>query len=377
MEVWIRQGMAYRAFSDRPTPFPVPGWMWDRELGLGLYDQRMQYIQRIDELGFDGLIFTEHHYGPNGGLTPSPNLMIAAASQVTERIKLITMGIILSLHAHPVRVAEETAMLDNLSHGRLVAGFISGNAESHYAYSMPPQEGRARQREAFDLIVKAWTEENPFPWHGEFFHYDCVSILPRPLQAPYPPAWTTAGSAESLEWAAQHQIGLIGSGPTPQATQTLDYYQRYAEAECAWTPGPQDRGLARELYLAPTMAQARRTVDEVILGDRAHAYPEQFVPPELDQLERAKYTARSHAYLGGAREGRRARAGRSFEEIVERGVYLVGDPDAVARQILRQREESNTNVLVIRPEMASLSVDEVTRMMELFAREVLPVIQRA
>jgi len=83
MELWVRQGMAYRCQTSGPMPFPVPGWMWDRELGRDLYKRRMRYIRGVDQLGYDGIIFTEHHYGPNGGLTPSPHITVAAASQVT------------------------------------------------------------------------------------------------------------------------------------------------------------------------------------------------------------------------------------------------------------------------------------------------------
>ena len=93
MEVWIRQSMAYHPHVDGPMPYPVPGWMWDRELGQQLYKERMPFIQRMEDVGFDGIIFTEHHYGPNGGLTPSPMIALAAATQVTEQIKLVTMGI--------------------------------------------------------------------------------------------------------------------------------------------------------------------------------------------------------------------------------------------------------------------------------------------
>src|SRR5437762_4185373 len=125
MQLWVRQGMAYRSQEKGPMPFPVPGWMWDGELGLDLYRQRMRYIRGVDELGFDGIIFTEHHYGPNGGLTPSPHITVAAATQITSHINLITMGIILAAHGHPVRVAEEISMIDNLSDGRHIVGFIS------------------------------------------------------------------------------------------------------------------------------------------------------------------------------------------------------------------------------------------------------------
>lgn len=373
MEVWIRQSMPYRTQTEGPMPFPVPGWMWDRELGEKLYADRMPYIRRVDELGFDGIIFTEHHYGPNGGLTPSPLITLAAATQVTERIKLVTMGIALALYPHPVRVAEELAMVDNLSHGRLVVGLISSGAQSLYAYSVSPTEEPDRYHEAYDLVIKAWTEENPFEWHGDYYDYECVSILPRPLQEPYPPIWTTAARAESLEWAAQHRIGLVASGATASAKETLDYYQTHAENHCGWTPSAEYRGLAREFYIAPTMAEVQEVVDGLITRDREDAYPHMFEHPRLVELQREKYTQSSYAYRGG---GERRRLGRSLEGM-RQGNYLLGDPESLTKEILSQRKECNANVLIIRPEMGHMSLEQVADRLELFAREVLPVVQEA
>src|SRR6266516_7016115 len=113
VEVWFRQTATSYNVTDEPMPFPVPGSLWDRARGAQLYKKRMHFIRRLDELGFDTIIFTEHHYGPNGRLMPSPTVLMAAATQVTERIKLATMGITLALHPQPVRVAEELAMIDN------------------------------------------------------------------------------------------------------------------------------------------------------------------------------------------------------------------------------------------------------------------------
>jgi len=373
MEVWIRQSMPYRTQPGGPMPFPVPGWMWDRQLGEQLYSDRMKYMRRVDELGFDGLIFTEHHYGPNGGLTPSPTVMLSAATQVTERIKLVTMGIALALYPHPVRVAEELAMIDNLSHGRLVVGLISSGAQSLYAYGLSPTEEPSLYHEAYDLITRAWTEENPFEWHSEHYNYECVSILPRPLQVPHPPVWTTAARAESLEWAAQHHIGLIASGPTEQCAETLAYYQRYAENECGWTPTASDRGLAREFFLAPTMDEVDRVLGELVSHDREDAYPGRFEHPRLAELHKEKYTPRSYAYRS-SREHRRL--GRSLEG-QRQGAYLVGDPESMIEQILEQQTACNANVLIIRPEMGHMSLDEVADRLDLFAREVLPAIRDA
>jgi alkanesulfonate monooxygenase SsuD/methylene tetrahydromethanopterin reductase-like flavin-dependent oxidoreductase (luciferase family) len=372
MEVWIRQSMPYHR-EEGPTPFPVPGWMWDRQKGERLYAERMQYIRRVDELGFDGIIFTEHHYGPNGGLTPSPTVAMAAATQVTERIKLVTMGIALALYPHPVRVAEELAMIDNLSGGRLVVGYISSGGQSLYAYNVPVAEERERYHEAYELINKAWTEENPFEWHSEYFDYKCVSILPRPVQVPHPPIWTTATAKESIEWAAEKHISLISHGPTTECAERLGYYRSYAEKECSWAPDPANTAIAREFYIAPTRAKLDEMVDHVFGRDRENAYSFIFEEPNLRELERGRAQLRSYDYLSS---GRAFRGADATTHGMESGQFLAGVPDTLTERIVAQQKATGAGVLVIRPEMGDMPMQEVGDGLELFAREVLPVVHQ-
>jgi alkanesulfonate monooxygenase SsuD/methylene tetrahydromethanopterin reductase-like flavin-dependent oxidoreductase (luciferase family) len=373
MEVWIRQSMAYHWREDSPTPFPVPGWMWDRGRGEQLYTDRMHFIRHVDELGFDGIIFTEHHYGPNGGLTPSPLIALAAATQVTSHIKLATMGIALALYPHPIRVAEELAMIDNLSHGRLVVGFISSGGQSLYAYNVPVEGERERYHEAYDLIVKSWTEENPFEWHGDHFDYRCVSILPRPLQTPHPPVWTTATSAESLQWAAEHHIGLISHGPTTECAERLDYYRDHAKSSGGWTPAPADTGIAREFYIGPTKAAVEEMVEKVFRTDRENAYSFIFEAPNLAELERERYTHRTYDYLTS---GKAFRGSDATAHGRETGQFLIGDPDSLLEQIKHQQQTTGAGVLVIRPELGNMPLSEVEDGLTLFAREVLPTVHK-
>jgi len=297
MEVWIRQSAAYYYSDDEPTPFPVPGWMWKYDQGPQRYADRMRYIRKLDELGFDAVIFTEHHQGPNGGLMPSPMVLMSAATQVTERIKLATMGISLSLYPHPVRVAEELAVIDNLSNGRLVPGFISGTPQNLYSYNVNVAEERERYHEAYDLIVKAWTEPEPFEWHSEYYDYPCVSILPRPVQRPYPPVWTTATSSESIQWAAHKQISFISHGPTGEAAERLAYYQSYASEHCGWNPTAENLGIAREFYIGPTMAKVDEMVNEVFEQDRVHAITAREDNRNLREIDRERAARRSYDYL--------------------------------------------------------------------------------
>ncbi|MBV9598915.1 MAG: LLM class flavin-dependent oxidoreductase [Chloroflexi bacterium] len=381
MQVWFRQTAPYyHASADgSPTPFPVPGWMWDRSRGQQLYTDRMRFIRRLDELGFDGIIFTEHHSGPNGGLMPSPIALMAAASQVTERAKLISMGVMLSLYPHPVRVAEELALVDNLSHGRLVPGFISATAQNLYAYNVSPDEERARYHEAYDLIVKAWTAPEPFEWHSEYYQYPCVSILPRPVQQPHPPTWTTAVAQESIQWAARKHMGFMSHGPTAECAERLAYYRAFAADQCEWSPCPADLGISRELYVAPSTtrlneAQIDELITDVFEADAAHEFGFMQRDMRLQAINRQRETVRSYEYLHTAAQPFHGAA--NSVEGRRSGQFLAGDPETLIEDIIAQQQTTGAGVLVIRNEVGAIDLPRALEGLELFAREVLPVIQR-
>jgi alkanesulfonate monooxygenase SsuD/methylene tetrahydromethanopterin reductase-like flavin-dependent oxidoreductase (luciferase family) len=373
VEVWFRQTAPYYGTEDEPTPFPVPGWMWQRERGPALYRERMRFIRRMDELGFDGIIFTEHHAGPNGGLMPSPIVLLAAASQVTERIKLATMGITLALYPHPLRVAEELAVIDNLSGGRLVPGFISGTPQNLFAYNVAPEEERERYHEAYDLIVKAWTADEPFEWHSKYYDYECVAILPRPFQQPHPRAWTTATSRESIEWAATKRMGFMSHGPTVECANRLTYFQQYAERECGWSPSPADLGIARELYVVPSRIDIDARIRELFEADRAHAFTHRATHARLRAIDAERYKVRSYDYLTAVDSPFQG-AAMTVEGRCS-GQFLAGDPDAITEEIIAQQQATGAGVLVVRSELGSISLAEALDGLELFAREVLPVVR--
>jgi len=374
VKVWVRQQMAYMHPDHSPMPFPVPGWMWDRERGQRLYADRLAFVQRMDALGLDGLVFTEHHFGPNGGLTPSPLIMLSAAAGVTRHVNLVTLGVVLSLYGHPVRVAEELAMVDNISGGRLAVGLISAGAQNLYAYGMAPEHERARYHEAFDLMVRAWTDDKPFAWHGEHYHYECVSILPRPLQDPHPPIWTVAASTESLQWAARNHIGIIASGNIDDSLRLIEYYRRFAETECGWAPGPESVGIAREICIASSEGAAKRLAERVLNGDRSDIVENIAASPQLVETGRAVRATKTYVYRPAATTSM-MRGGRS-EEGIAGGQFLVGTPASITERVLAQQAACNAGVLVLRAEMSDLPLDEVGDEFEIIARDVLPTLHQ-
>ena len=200
-------------YTDLPADFQQehPGvWvdvdsrLFDPAKAHAMYNEFLDELEFADAMGFDGICVNEHH--ANGyGLMPSPNLMAAALARRTRDAALIVMGNSLALYNPPLRVAEEFAMLDCISGGRLVAGFPVGTPmDTCFAYGQNPSQLRARYHEAHDLILRAWTEPDTFAWNGRYNQQRYVNPWPRPLQKPHPPIWIPGGgSVETWRWCAE------------------------------------------------------------------------------------------------------------------------------------------------------------------------------
>jgi alkanesulfonate monooxygenase SsuD/methylene tetrahydromethanopterin reductase-like flavin-dependent oxidoreductase (luciferase family) len=161
----------------------------------------------------------------------------------------------------------------------------------------------------------------------------------------------------------------------PEATGTLDYYQRYAEAECGWTPTAANRGLAREFFCAPTRAKLEEMVERSFSKPEPTAFTHRETNVHLRQLEQARAAIRTYDYR--TVDGPMFRGADRSVHGMETGQFLAGTPDTLTEAMLSQAKTANAGVMVIRPEAANLSLDEVADNMELFAREVLPVLHKA
>ena len=384
MQVWLFNIMMWPHAEGRDL-FPFPGQYYDRALGHAFYKEHLQLYQRADEWGYDGICFAEHHFGPNS-LSPSPNVMAAAVASRTSHAKLVLLGNCLPLHGHPVRVAEEIAMLDNLSDGRVVAGFIRGGFLEYYAYGVDITEGRARFEEAWELIMRAWTEDQPFEWRGQYYNYDAVSILPRPLQQPHPPVLMAAHTPDSLEWTARHRVALAASfGPTEILAQTFQYYRDYAQRECGWTPGPEHCMVSRQVYVAETNARAREEVEEHALTFYREIPVLKTYDGRLEAMRQANRTVRSASHYQKDAAPPAAAADKSptapvageftFERFQREGYSIIGDPDYVIAEMRRQQEILGVGTFRTYIPFGTMPVAQAQKSVELFAREVLPHVR--
>ena len=179
MKVSFFETVRYRAPGTTPREWPVPSGAYDRDAGAQAYQGMIERLEYVEELGFDWVSVSEHHYSPRI-LTPSPVVSAAYIAARLRKIKVALLGPIVP-QSNPVRVAEELAMLDNLAEGRLVVGLLRGTTNEYLTYDLNPKEARERADEGMELILSAWTEPQPFGWQGRYFQFRTVSVWPRPL----------------------------------------------------------------------------------------------------------------------------------------------------------------------------------------------------
>ena len=178
--------------------------LFDPRRAHHMYNDFMDELEFAAQCGFDAICVNEHH--SNGyGLMPSPNLIASSLARRTTDTAICVMGNSLALYNPPTRVAEEFAMIDCISGGRLIAGFPVGTPmDTCYAYGQNPSQLRDRYHEAHDLIMRAWTEADTFAFNGRFNQQRYVNIWPRPIQRPHPPIWIPGGgSMETWQWCAE------------------------------------------------------------------------------------------------------------------------------------------------------------------------------
>ena len=354
---------------------PVPSNFFDPIKGAANYAEHLDEMTYCEELGLDGVVFNEHHYSSYGTM-PSPNLIAAALSQRTKRIKIGVLGNILPLRNHPVRVAEEYAMIDCLSNGRLIAGFVRGIPAEYVWYGVNPEESRGRFQEAYDLIMTAWTN-SVWSFEGEFYKLKDCAIWPRPLQQPHPPIWIAARSAESIEWCVKRHLPCAQVYQTTgQIEDTFNYYRTKAK-EDGWAAQPDDFILCRHIYIDESNKKAREVAEPAMryfFSVYNRGFNDAINQTAADQQKLlAKLTSeRSFNYF---REGNRSRVDFStlgWDELIKSGYMIAGDPDSVARQIQDQMKQIGADHFMGMFHIGNLAHEKVIASLNLFKKEIMP-----
>lgn len=355
MKVSFFETARYRAPQALPNDWPAASGGYDPDAGARAYRDMIARLRYVEELGFDWVSVSEHHYSPRI-LTPSPIVAAAFIAGQLEKITIALLGPIVP-YSNPVRVAEELAMVDTMAGGRLVVGLLRGTANEALTYDLNPTEARERTDEGMELILKAWTEPHPFGWQGRHFQYRTVSIWPRPLQQPHPPTYALGTSRESCEFAARHRLGCgVSYGPFDVMAKSTRYY-REACARHGWEPTPEHVIYRANMILADTDEAAHAVL---------RAQPNE--PPFLlaPRVREAMATADARNIAGEARAPVTAALPTTF----------IGGPDTVIEQIRRCREVVGAGVIDLSLHLPGApDIEPLMRSLELFGTKVLPRVR--
>ena len=302
----------------------------ERRVSLAtVYARALDRIRIMEETGFDAVWLAEHHF-TGFSVCPSVHMLGVQAAAITKRLRIGT-AVSLAAFYHPLRLAEEVALLDVLSGGRVNWGAGRGFAKTEFdAFGVPGAESNERFREAVDVVLKAWTQER-ITYHGRYWHFDGVEVLPKPLQQPMPPVWMAASSDQAVEWAASQGHSILMDPHS--AIQDIGRKRRlYAERLAA--AGHSDKG--RDIPMARLVALADTREEAAEVARRGAGWLV------------ASYSGPQHAQQK-VMQAARDYAGMDPVEFYLDRVILHGTPDSVRDQILGLQEQIGLNYLMCAP----------------------------
>jgi alkanesulfonate monooxygenase SsuD/methylene tetrahydromethanopterin reductase-like flavin-dependent oxidoreductase (luciferase family) len=349
----------------------LPNSFYDPVKGHALYNRYLDELEMGEPLGFDGIGVNEHHQTAYG-MMPSPIVMAAALARRTKRVKIAILGSALPLREHPMTVAEEHAMIDVISGGRLISGFVRGIGAEYHTFGLNPAISHERFHEAHDLIVQAWTKPGPFPFTGKHYNLQYVNLWPRPYQQPHPPIWVPSqGSKETIDWASHpdHKYTYLQTfSPAKTVERYLQSYRDTAEAY-GYTAEDRQLGWAVPVYVADTDEQARREakVPFELFRNRLLKMPfEMLLPPGYTSRESLKKMMAGKASLT---------QDMTIDMAIDMGMIICGSPDTVRERITSYWNDMHFDNLLTMMHFGTLSAELTKNSMELFAAKVLPAIQ--
>jgi alkanesulfonate monooxygenase SsuD/methylene tetrahydromethanopterin reductase-like flavin-dependent oxidoreductase (luciferase family) len=350
----------------------LPNSYFDPAVGQKLYARYIGELELADQLGFDGICVNEHHQTAYG-LMPAPNLIAAALARSTKQAKIAILGRALPLVSNPVAVAEEFAMLDQMSGGRIITGFVRGIGTEYFASGVNPTHSHGRYYEAHELILRAWTETGPFRYHGRHYQFDYVNLWPRPLQQPHPPVWIPSqGSSETVEWCASAKrkyTYLQTFSPVKSAKKAFDLYRQVAERE-GYESQPSQLGWAVPTYVAETDEIARRELKphiEAFFNKFLHYPLEMRMPPGYSSIASTKSLLESKFAFRMME--------MTAENLIELGMVVAGSAATVRERLAAYSRELGVGNLIAMLQIATLPADLTEKNLRLFAKDVMPYLR--
>ena len=360
------------------TDLKISNDLYDPKVGAQLYNRYIDEKIYAEEMGFDGLMLNEHHSTPfcMQGVT---NVGASILARVTKKAKIVILGNILPIWDDPLFLAEQLAMIDMISYGRLVSGFVRGGGRESVAHNSPPVYNRERFDEAHEFILKAWTEPGPFRWEGKHYHYRYVNPWCRPLQQPHPQIWIPSTvSVETVRWTAEHRYPLVLLATKLEPTR--DAFQLYHDtaAEFGFESGTQHVSYLWKVHVDETEEKAEEVGRKFLSGvSNPFLSGNEGIPsPALMNLP--GHTSRTSRRLATTSFGPAGRFGtnrRPFEDQVKDYTIITGTPKTVLPKIRHVLEYLRPGSVFFWDGDGSMTHEDQMRSLRLMGEEVIPAVR--
>jgi len=342
-----------------------PNKHYDPEKGHDLYNRYISELVLADQLGYDAVVVNEHH-NTAYSMMASPNLIAATLIPQTKNCKICVWGTPPNFML-PNRLAEEYAMLDVLSKGRLEIAFPLGTGMEYWSNPVNPATARDRFRESLKIILQAWTEDGPTTHYGQFFTYRFLNPWPRPYQRPHPPCYIVGtGSPETIEIAAEHGFGYASVFVTQQRARELNETLRQRARHFGHTIRPEQLPIMSFIYVAETQERAEQEFIghlQRFFVDFTRTTPQFLAPPGYLSVDQLKTRAAMADKLHG---------GFDFKAISNSFFVAVGTPDKVANQIGEWTHAMKTTHINAVMHVADMPHWKTVKNLTMLAEEVMP-----
>ncbi len=347
----------------------LPNSNFDPQIASDLYNRYHDEYQVADEVGFDGIMINEHHTAPFC-MQASINITGAVLAKITKNAKILMLGNPLPVVDNPLRLAEELAMIDCISRGRLISGFVRGGGVESLANNVNPAYNRERFEEAHDLIMAAWTRPGPFRWEGKHYQYRVVNPWALPLQKPHPLVMVPGtASPETVIWAAKHRYPYVVLGSFLEQTKELIEIYRETAREEGYEMGPQHIGYLIRVVVADTEEKAQDLGRNFFWqkGSLGKQPREWMAPPGYATID-----------VAGIRRLRAVSKpfdSQAYQEAQDNYQVVAGTPATVIEKLRYVRDLLGVGHMCMWAHDGYMDHDDTVRCIELLGKEVLPALK--
>ena len=360
------------------TDLSISNEYYNPSVGASLYNRYLDEKVYAEEMGFDALMLNEHHSTPfcMQGVT---NVGASILARITNKAKIIILGNVLPIWDDPLWLAEQLAMIDMISHGRLVSGFVRGGGRESYSHNSPPHFNRERFEEAHDFLIKAWTTPGPWRWEGKHYHYRYVNPWARPLQKPHPPIWIPSTvSVETVKWTAEKGYPLVLLATRLEPTKEAFQLYHDTAAEFGHKSGTQNVAYLWKVHVDETEEKAEEVGRKYLSGvsNPFLSGNEGQVNPAIMNLP--GHTSRNSRRLSATSFGPTGRFGanrRPYEDQAADYSIISGTPKTVLPKIRHVLEYLRPGSVFFWDGDGAMSHDDQMRSLRLMGQEVIPAVR--